>query len=127
MEYVIGISCFLFGFVTHRMLNFIFNLGKSGLLVKAIGCQSLYLLSTTAATFVVIKQIRRKTLIESGADGQALTNTEQLYDAAYNNWKHSAIQNFLHSYPELFRNQLGFDDWDGAMRYLRKEYKNVKI
>ena len=127
MEYVIGLICFVFGFYTCRVFSFALNLGKSGLLVKAIGCQSLYLLSTTAATFVVIKEIRRKALLESGADGQALKNTEQLYDAAYDNWKHSAIQSFLHSYPELFRSQLEFDDWNGAMRYLRQEYKNVKI
>ena len=72
MEYVIGISCFLFGFVTHRVLSFMLNLGRSGLLVKAMGCQSLYLLSTTAATFVVIREIRRKALLESGVAGQAI-------------------------------------------------------
>ena len=123
MEYILGIVCFIFGYYTHKFFNAALSLGKMGLVVKAIGYESLYLLATSAENFASIKELRRKVMAESETDKQVIRDVEKLYDAAFKQWKQSAIQSYLQSYPQLFRKQLDFNDWDGAMNHLKKEYK----
>ena len=123
MEYILAIVCFIFGYYTHKFFSAALNLGKMSLIVKAAGHESLYLLSTTAENFASIKELRRKVMAESEADKQVVRDVEKLYDDAFKQWKQSAIQSYLQSYPQLLRKQLDFNDWDGAMNHLKKEYK----
>ena len=122
MEYILGIVCFIFGYYTHKFFSAALNLGKIGLVVKAVGFESLHLLATTAENFASIKELRRKVLDQSNADKQVVHDIEKLYDDAFRHWKQTAIQSYLKSYPDLFKNQVEFSDWDGAMKYLKKEY-----
>ena len=123
MEYILAIVCFVFGYYTHKLFSAALSLGKMSLTVKAIGHESLYLLSTCAENFASIKELSRKVMAESEADKQVVRDVEKLYDDAFRQWKQSAIQSYLQSYPQLFKKQLDFNDWDGAMNHLKKEYK----
>ena len=123
MEYILGIVCFIFGYYTRKFFSAALNLGKMSLVVKAIGHESLYLLATSAENFASIKELRRKVMAESETDKQVVKDVEKLYDEAFRQWKQTAIQSYLQAYPQLFRKQLDFNDWDGAMNHLKKEYK----
>jgi hypothetical protein len=116
VEYILGIVCFIFGYYTHKFFSAALNLGKIGLVVKAIGYESLHLLSTTAENFASIKELRRKVLSESDTDKQVVHDIERLYDDAFRQWKQIAIQSYIKSYPDPFKSQLEFNDWDGAMK-----------
>ena len=93
------------------------------LVVKAIGHESLYSLATSAENFASIKELRRKVMAESETNKQVVKDVEKLYDEAFRQWKQTAIQSYLQAYPQLFRKHLDFNDWDGAMTHLKKEYK----
>jgi|TARA_R110002110_G_scaffold403346_1_gene621128 hypothetical protein len=123
MEYILGIVCFIFGYYTHKFFSAALNLGKMGLAVNAIGFESLRLLATSAENFASIKELRRKVMSESETDKKVVRDVEKLYDDAFRQWKNNAIQSYLQAYPQLFRKQLDFNDWDGAMDHLKKEYK----
>ena len=123
MEYILGLVCFVFGYVTHKFFSSMLEIGKSGIFVRAVGLDALYLLSSSAENFATIKSLRRKVLIESETDKKVAEDIEKLYDDAFAAWKRSAIQNYIHSYPKYMKSHLKFTDWDGAMLHLIKERK----
>ena len=123
MDYILGVVCFIFGYYTHKFFSTALNLGRMGLLARSAGLESLQLLATSAENFASIKELRRKVMVESETDKQVVRDVEKLYDEAFRQWKNIAIQSYLQAYPQLFRKQLDFGDWDGAMNHLKKEYK----
>ena len=45
----------------------------------------------------------------------------------FEEWKKEAIKNFIEEYPESYKWQLEFDDWEGALKSLTDIYKERKL
>ena len=45
----------------------------------------------------------------------------------FEEWKKEAIKNFIEEYPENYKWQLEFDDWEGALKSLTDIYKERKL
>ena len=48
-----------------------------------------------------------------------------LDDYEYTRWKNSAIDSFLSSYPETFRRQIPFSDWEGAVKHFEQNRRKL--
>ncbi len=118
--YLLGTLCFIFGYATCRMLTALFNLGLASIIVKQAGQDALNLLKVAAEDVAFIKQLKHKTMIESGLSETQCESAKLLFDQSIDNWKRSAIIKYVAIYPKHFRSQLKFHDWDSAMAYLTK-------
>ena len=121
--YLLGMLCFIFGYATCRMLTALLNLGQAALLIKQTGEDGLNLLKVIAEDVAFIKQLKHKTMTESGFDAKHCESAKQMFDQSIDNWKHSAIMKYVAMYPKHFKNQLKFHDWDTAMAHLTKIHK----
>ena len=118
--YLLGTLCFIFGYATCRLLTALINLGYASLLIKQAGQDALNLLKIVAEDVAFIKQLKHKTMIESGLSEKQCESAKLLFDQSIDNWKRSTIMKFVAMYPKHFRSQLKFHDWDSAMVHLTK-------
>jgi len=49
------------------------------------------------------------------------------YEEQFKEWKQEIVEEFIQNYPEEYRWQLEFDDWNGMMDELTHIYKENKV
>lgn len=103
--------------VTSRLAAFV----RDYVMVRQVEIDCLSLLGSTVHDMNFVKNMRKNAI-----DGLVLPITvnqikvqNNLDEYSFKTWKQLAINNFKANYPDKFRKQLSFDDWEGAMKHLQ--------
>ena len=118
--YITGLICFVFGYMTHKLIFSAFRLGRTMILCKHMILDCLYILLVMSEDVSFIRTIKTKEMKDLGITDKTISHSQTIFDKTMNNWKDMCIRKLLVSYPMIARSQLQFDDWDSAMEYLQE-------
>ena len=117
---------FFTGAMSYKLLSSFLQYGNGIIFMQEMNDSLLKLIGFLFEDFVFIKELKYKTLIESGATEEDLALVKSVDDQLLNTWKRELINRFLNSYPRRYHSLLKFQDWESAMAHLDKIYKNEK-
>jgi|TARA_B100001123_G_C14910965_1_gene867787 hypothetical protein len=117
---------FLCGIMSHKFISALLQHGSGIIFMQEMNDSLLKLIGTLFEDFVFIKELKYKTLAESGADEEKITLVKEIDGRLLETWKRELINRFLNSYPRKYHKLLKFSDWQTAMAHLDEIYKNEK-
>ena len=116
----------LCGYVIRGFFTFTRAFRASAIMVEKTSEQALQLLGTAVYSISFMDQLYKQAMVAAyGAESGKVVDNEMEHE--FNQWKKKAIEEFIESYPESYKWQIEFKDWDGAMDNLTDIYKRDKI
>ena len=123
MEYAsLGLAG-LIGYMLGWFLANIVHLGKVGLLVEKTGLQALKLMVSVAEDVEFVRAMKYRVAEE--VDSATAIRQRNVDDYEYDRWKRTAVDSYLSSYPAVFRRQVPFSDWDGAVKHFQENRRKL--
>ena len=127
MSTSLAILFFVAGFVTHRILSGLYDLGQIGLYIREVEKNALVMLATVAESVAYIQQIKINTMKELKLPENTIKLSKNVDNYNFDAWKNAAVSNLLAAYPEKYKNHKRYVDWYSAMDFLDKIYKRNKM
>ena len=118
--YIIGLICFIFGYITHKLLSSLLNFGRVIILCKQMILDCLYISLIMTEDIAYVRQLKTKEMRDLGITEKTISHSQTIYDRTMNGWKDACIRKVTTSCPTLLREQLNFDDWPSAIKYLQE-------
>jgi hypothetical protein len=118
--YIIGSICFIFGCMTHKLFSSLLNFGRVIILCKQMILDCLYVSLIMTEDIAYIRQLKTKEMRDLGITEKTISHSQTIYDRTMNDWKGACIRKITTSCPTLLREQLDFDDWPTAIKYLQE-------
>tara|TARA_Y100001963_G_C6588918_1_gene357041 strand:- start:49 stop:420 length:372 start_codon:yes stop_codon:yes gene_type:complete len=118
--YIIGLLCFVLGYITHKFFSSMVSLGRTMILCKHMILDCLFISLQMSEDVAFIRSIKTKEMRDLGVNDKTISHSLMMFDKTMNDWKNTCIQKILVSYPMIARGQLKFDDWDSAIKYLQE-------
>ena len=123
MEYAsLGLAG-LIGYMLGWLLANIVHLGRVGLLVEKTGLQALKLMVSVAEDVEFVGAMKYGVAEE--VDSATAISQRNVDDYEYDRWKRTAVDNYLSSYPAVFKRQVPFSDWDGAVKHFQENRRKL--
>ena len=114
------------GYLVRGFFTFIRAFRTSAILVEKTADQSLQLLGSTVYNVSLMDQLYKQAMVTTfGEENGKIVENE--LDHEFNIWKKKTIKEFIENYPESYKWQLEFNDWEGAMNNLTDIYKRDKL
>lgn len=124
MEYAsLGLAG-LIGYMVGYAIANIMQLGRTALFVERAGLQTLKLMATVAEDVAFMRAMKYRIAEESG-DAATAIRQKNVDEYEYNRWKKTAIDSYLSSYPAVFKRQVPFSDWDGAIKHFEQNRRKL--
>ena len=82
-------------------------------------------LMVTIAEDVEFVRAMKYRIAEEAGDSATATRQKNVDDYEYARWKKSAIDSYLSSYPDTFKRQIPFSDWDGAVKHFEENRRKL--
>ena len=124
MEYaslgLVGLIGYMVGFAIANIMQ----LGRTAQFVEKTGLQMLKLMVTIAEDIEFVRAMKYR-IAEEGGDSATATRQKNIDDYEYTRWKKSAIDSYLSSYPDTFKRQIPFSDWDGAVKHFEENRRKL--
>lgn len=120
------ILCFISGYIFRILVLFMITYTITGNFVGNIAQETLKLVGTAVYKISYIDQLCAKALEISGEKETAKIIKNEL-ESKFSDWRKEVIKNFIEDYPEQYKWQLKFNDWDGAMNELSSIYIKEKL
>ena len=105
------------------LLANIVHLGRVGLLVEKTGLQALKLMVSVAEDVEFVRAMKYRVAEE--VDSATAIRQRNVDDYEYDRWKRTAVDNYLSSYPAVFKRQVPFSDWDGAVKHFQENRRKL--
>ena len=121
-----NILWFCLGAICANVLSKLLAFGRMALFAEDISNQCLKLLGTTVEDVAYMKQSKENMLRQMKVPENEIKIQANLDDYTLRMWKRAAINNFISQYPQQFKRNLKFYDWDTAMQKLTELYKSRK-
>ena len=114
------------GYIIRGFFTFMRAFRASAVMVEKVAEQSLHLLGTTVYNVSFMDQLYKQAMVAAyGPESGKVVDNEMEHE--FNDWKKKTIEEFVSSYPESYKWQLQFNDWEGAMNNLTEIYKRDKL
>ncbi len=124
MEYAsLGLAG-LIGYMAGFAIANIMQLGRTAMFVEKTGLQTLKLMVTIAEDVEFVRAMKYRSAEESD-DPATAVRQKNVDDYEYSRWKKSAIDSYLSSYPVVFKRQIPFSDWDGAVKHFEQNRRKL--
>tara|TARA_R110002073_G_C9305967_1_gene567193 strand:- start:383 stop:769 length:387 start_codon:yes stop_codon:yes gene_type:complete len=123
LDLTTAIFGFLTGFIAHRTLSGIYDLGQIGLYIREVEKNALVMLASVAESIAYIQTVKYNSMKEAGVPEDTTSLTKSIDDHNFSAWKNAAVSNLLAAYPEKYKNHARYVDWRSAMIFLDKIYK----
>tara|TARA_R100001163_G_C5054732_1_gene191259 strand:+ start:1242 stop:1625 length:384 start_codon:yes stop_codon:yes gene_type:complete len=121
--FLYSVLVFIFGIVTAKVFGGLFSLGISVAIIRNAVETSLRLLGNAAIDMAYIKQLKQKTLIESGESKRNIDALCSIQEKELDRWKSQALQNIKTTLSDRYKFMADFNDWEQAMEKLDEIYK----
>ncbi len=124
MEYAsLGLAG-LIGYMIGWFLANIMHLGRVALLVEKTGLQTLKLMVSVAEDVEFVRAMKYR-IAEDLGDSATAIRQRNVDDYEYERWKRAAVDSYLSSYPAVFKSQVPFSDWDGAVKHFEENRRKL--
>jgi len=114
----------LIGYMLGWTLANLMHLGRVALLVEKTGLQTLKLMVSVAEDVEFVRAMKYR-IAEDLGDSATATRQRNVDDYEYERWKRVAVDNYLSSYPAVFRRQVQFNDWNGAVKHFQENRRKL--
>ena len=96
-------------------------------MVKEVEKNCLMMFASVAESVAYIQSIKFQTMTDLKLEENVIKRTQNLDEHNFKMWKNSAVKNLHASYPERFKHQAKYYDWNTAMDFLDKVYQQNRI
>jgi len=127
MDYLILFLAFLAGVFAARAFTALMTLGQLGLMVKEVEKNCLMMFASVAESVAYIQSIKFQTMKDLKIEENVIKRTQNIDEHNFKMWKNSAVKNLHASYPERFKNEDKYYDWNTAMDFLDRVYQQNRI
>ena len=127
MEFLPLFLSFVLGILAARSFTILMTLGQLGLMVKEVEKNCLMMFASVAESIAYIQSIKFQTMKDLKLDESLIKRTQNIDEHNFKMWKNSAVKNLHSSYPERFKHQAKYYDWNTAMNFLDKVYQQNRI
>ena len=127
MEYLPLFLSFVLGILAARSFTILMTLGQLGLMVKEVEKNCLMMFASVAESVAYIQSIKFQTMTDLKIEENVIKRTQNLDEHNFKMWKNSAVKNLHASYPERFKDEAKYYDWNTAMDFLDKVYQQNRI
>ena len=110
---------FIFGYITCKTFYFLNATRVSLKLLKSSRVAYLLMAAKIVEQYAVSEYSMKRYLKESQQDEEVIKEFKIKFEQDLEDFKNSTIQDIIHNTPPTFRENLEFDDWRSAMRFLR--------
>ena len=114
---------FMCGVLCHRTLAIFLGYGRVAMFAQEMNDSILKLIGSVVEDLAFIRELKYKTIRESGLDDEKLELMKSVDSQLTTSWKRDRINRFLNSYPKRYHHLIQFSDWDEAMARLTELYK----
>ena len=122
----VAVLGFLAGYIMKSIVHGWRAFSASGSFVRHMGYKVLALLGTSVYKMSYVDQMCIMMAQAAGETEEAKKIRIQ-YEEQFKEWKQEIVEEFIQNYPEEYRWQLEFDDWNGMMDELTHIYKENKV
>jgi len=119
MEIMLHFLVFIFGYFTCKTFYFLNATRVSLKLLKSSRVAYLLMAAKIVEQYAVSEYSMKRYLKESQQDEEVIKAFKIKFEQDLEDFKNSTIQDIIHNTPPTFRENLEFDDWRSAMRFLR--------
>jgi len=127
MEYLPLFLSFVLGILAARTFGALMTLGQTALMVKEVEKNCLMMLASVAESIAYIQSIKFQTMTDLKLDKNTIKLTENVDEHNFKRWKRAAITNLHESYPKMFKNSAKYYDWETAMGFLDRIYRQNRL
>ena len=127
MEYLPLFLSFVLGILAARSFTILMTLGQLGLMVKEVEKNCLMMFASVAESVAYIQSIKFQTMKDLKIEESVIKRTQNLDEHNFKMWKNSAVKNLHSSYPERFKQEAKYYDWNTAMDFLDRVYQQNRI
>jgi len=127
MEYLPLFLSFVLGILAARSFTILMTLGQLSLMVKEVEKNCLMMFASVAESVAYIQSIKFQTMKDLKLDENLIKRTQNIDEHNFKMWKNSAVKNLHSSYPERFKHQAKYYDWNTAMDFLDRVYQQNRI
>ena len=90
-------------------------------LVRQVIAHLLFMCLTIVENVEFLNTLKVKAMHEADFNDEQIKEFEDVWERTLTNWKDSAILSIVSKAPPSFRTLMPFDDWTGAMKFLKAE------
>ena len=127
MDYLPLFLSFVLGILAARTFGALMTLGHLGLMVKEVEKNCLMMFASVAESIAYIQSIKFQTMRDLKIEENVIKRTQNIDEHNFKMWKQAAVRNLHSSYPERFKHQAKYYDWNTAMDFLDKVYRQNRI
>ena len=127
MEYLPLFLSFVLGILAARSFTILMTLGELGLMVKEVEKNCLMMFASVAESVSYIQSIKFQTMTDLKLDENLIKRTQNIDEHNFKMWKDAAVKNLHSSYPERFKDEAKYYDWNTAMDFLDRVYQPNRI
>ena len=109
---------FVFGYVTCQTFYFIKSTRVSLKLMKSSRVIYLLMMAKAMEKYKIAEEVMIQHMQESGKDQFTISKFKDSIEKERQSFKDRTITWAVENTPDTFKDILGFEDWDSAMRYL---------
>ena len=118
--YLIGLICFVFGYLSHKIYASFIGLGRTMILCNHMILDCLYISRVMVEDVAFIRTIKIKEMRDLGVTDKTISQSQAIYDKTMNDWKETCIRKIIVAYLLIARGSLKFKDWNSAMKHLQE-------
>ena len=123
---LVAFLAFSSGYILKALVNGFKTFSATANFVQKIGYQTLALLGTSVYKMAYVDQLCALALEKVGSTEEA-KKLRLDHQRQFEDWKKEIVEEFKENYPETYKWQLEFDDWNGMMDQLTDIYKEKKV
>lgn len=109
---------FVFGYVTCQTFYFVRSTRVSLKLMKSSRVIYLLMMAKAMEKYKIAEEVMVQHMQEAGKDQFTIYKFKDSIEKERQSFKHRTITWAVENTPDTFRDILGFEDWDSAMKYL---------
>jgi len=115
---VLGFSC---GVFATYYLGRLFEIIHMWRLLRQVVAHLLFMCLSIVENVEFVNTLKVKAMHEADFTDKQIGDFEEVWLRTLTNWKDSAILTIVNKAPPHFRSMMPFDDWSGAMKFLKQE------
>ena len=127
MEYLPLFLSFVLGILAARTFGALMTLGQTAVMVKEVEKNCLMMLASVAESIAYIQGIKFQTMKDLELDENTIKLTKNVDQHNFDRWKSAAVSNLHLSYPKMFKKSAKYYDWQTAMDFLDKVYRQNRL
>ena len=118
--YVVGLICFIIGYMSHRTFASFMKFGRTMILCKQMIFDCLYICLIMTEDVAFVRSLKIKEMRDLGVTEKTISHSLSVFDRTMNDWKETCVRKILTSYPNIAKGTLKFHDWDSAIKHLQE-------